>query len=60
LATWTNSEELANIECDEGADVALVDGVCTGVYIDCVLPDENLVVQVEGVKLSGPMLPTIN
>jgi hypothetical protein len=53
-------EELANIECDEGADVALADGVRTGVYIDRVLPYEDLVVQVEGVKLSGPTFPAIN
>jgi hypothetical protein len=53
-------EELANIECDEGADVALADGVRTGVYIDRVLPYEDLVVQVEGVKLSGPPFPAIN
>jgi hypothetical protein len=53
-------EETANIECDEGADVALEEGVRTGVYIDRILPDEDMVVQVDGVKLSGPTLPTIN
>jgi hypothetical protein len=47
-------EELANIKCDKGADIALIEGVRSGVYIDRVLPDEDMVVQVEGVKMSGP------
>lgn len=42
------------------ADIALIEGVRSGVYIDRVLPDEDMVVQVEGVKMSGPTLPTIN
>jgi hypothetical protein len=42
------------------ADIALIEGVRLGVYIDRVLPDEDMVVQVEGVKMSGPTLPTIN
>ena len=53
-------EEIANIECDEGADIALEEGVRSGVFIDRILPDEDMVVQVDGVKLSGPTLPTIN
>jgi hypothetical protein len=53
-------EEVANIVCDEGADVALADGVRTGMYIDRILPDEDMVAQVDGVKLSGPTLPALN
>jgi hypothetical protein len=32
-------EEIANIECDEGADIALEEGVRSGVFIDRILPD---------------------
>lgn len=53
-------EELTNIECDEEADIALVEGVRLGRYIDRVLPDEDFVVKVDGEKLSGPTLPAIN
>jgi hypothetical protein len=53
-------EELTNIECDEEADIALIDGVRRSHYIDRVLPDEDFVVQVDGQKLSGPTLPAIN
>jgi hypothetical protein len=54
------TEELTNIECDEEADIALTDGVRRSHYIDRVLPVEDFVAQVDGQKLSGPTLPTIN
>ena len=46
-------EERANVECDKLADTALVDGVESGVYIDRVLPHEELVVTVGDEKISG-------
>lgn len=41
-------EELANIECDKEADIALAEGVRCQRFIKRILPDEDFVVQVNG------------
>jgi hypothetical protein len=46
-------EELLNIDCDEAADTALVDGVAAGNLIDRVFPDEEFAVTVDRHKLSS-------
>ena len=50
-------EEQVNLACDHLADAALIEGIETGRFIDRVLPDEDLVVTVDGNKISGPPLP---
>ena len=46
-------EERANVECDRLADDALAIGIESGVFIDRVLPHEELVVTVGEEKISG-------
>jgi hypothetical protein len=46
-------EERVNVDCDHLAEEALLAGAASGEFIDCVLPDEDLVVRVEGEKVSG-------
>jgi hypothetical protein len=46
-------EEQVNVECDHLAEDALLAGAESGVFIDRVLPDEDLVVRVGGEKVSG-------
>jgi hypothetical protein len=53
-------EELLNLDCDEDADAALVEGVASGNFIDRVFPDEEFVVTVNGHKLSGSTTAAIN
>ena len=53
-------EELANVECDLDADDALHDGVRSGDFIVPFLPDEDLVVTLDGQKVSGPLAPSIS
>lgn len=46
-------EERINVECDHLADAALLQGLESGIYIDRVLPDEDLVMIVDGSKIAG-------
>jgi hypothetical protein len=53
------SPERLNCECDKLAGIALDDGLATGRFISRVLPGEDLVVLLDGVKLSGAYERTI-
>lgn len=46
-------EELANVSADHMADDSLKEGLATGTFIDPLLPNEKIVVSVDGVKVSG-------
>jgi hypothetical protein len=58
--TLLTLEELLNIDCDEAADTALIDGVAAGNLIDQVFPDEEFVATVDGHKLSGSTTAAIS
>jgi hypothetical protein len=53
------SPERLNCECDKLAGIALDEGLATGRFISRVLPGEDLVVLLDGEKLSGAYERTI-